>query len=65
VLDMRAYAALATAHRPTDPAALKVEAQRLARTGLQARDLSRLLGVDFVQITEWLAQPLAARGSAP
>jgi len=42
-LDLAAYAALAQRHRPTDPAALAGEIQRLAASGLKARDIATAL----------------------
>lgn len=49
--------ALATQHRPTDPAALAATARQLISTGLTARDVASTLGLSEQAVLTLLATP--------
>ena len=60
VLDARAYALLANAHRPTDRDGQRIAARELARQGLKVRDIAAALA-----ITELAARQLLTEAACP
>lgn len=60
VLDARAYALLATAHRPSDREGQLRAARELARQGLKVRDIAAALA-----ITELAARQLLTEAACP
>ena len=54
-LDLAAYAALAAANRPTDPALLAAEIRRLAASGLKPRDIASALRLPLDTVVNALA----------
>ena len=56
VLDMAAYADLASMHRPHDPAVMASEIRRLRATGLSARDVSVALRLPLDEVINVLGE---------
>lgn len=54
----------ANLHRPTDPALIAAEIQRLAAYGLTARDISVALRLPMGAILQAIRAPLSASGAA-
>lgn len=51
------WRALAEAHRPKQPEAVAAEVRRLHGTGLMARDISTLLGIDLPMVLQMIQSP--------
>lgn len=56
-LGLAQYAALASMHRPTDPAELSAEIRRLHRGGLTAQDVSVALRLSLDYVVNILGEP--------